>query len=57
MVKTATEQGMTGEVIMGNSWPSASEQSGYINGMTRSRIANALCWPVRSSEACFTSSS
>ena len=28
MVKTATEQGMTGEVIIGNERPRASEQSG-----------------------------
>ena len=28
MVKTATEQGMTGMVIIGNSRPNASEQSG-----------------------------
>ena len=27
-VKTATEQGITGEVIIGNSLPRASEQSG-----------------------------
>ena len=57
MVNTATEHGMTGDVIMGNVRPSASDNKGYTIGITRSTTAKLWCLPVSSRDACFTARS
>ena len=47
-VNTATEQGITGEVIAGNDMPRANENIGYIKGNINKIMDNRRCLPVLS---------
>ena len=47
-VNTATEQGITGEVIVGNDMPRANENIGYIKGNINKIMDNRRCLPVLS---------
>ena len=47
-MNTATEQGITGEVMAGNDMPRANENIGYIKGNINKIMDNGRCLPVLS---------